>query len=72
MVPYTLTATDALGQSASAAGTLNCDLIPATVLASTGPLGDASDGALQYHATGWHFTPGAAITLCTMRSRNSA
>jgi hypothetical protein len=61
LVPYTITATGSYGQTKTVAGTLNCDAIPATVLASTGPI--ASPGWVKFSAVGWHFTPNAPITL---------
>jgi hypothetical protein len=59
-VPYTLTASNSVGQSATKTGTLNCDAIEATVLASSGPLVGSN---VQTNAVGWHFPSGASITV---------
>lgn len=59
-ITYTVTATGSYGQSGSASGTFNCNLIGATVLASSGPL---VSGNVQTNAIGWHFPGSASITL---------
>ena len=61
LVPYTVTATGGYGQTATATGNLNCDLIGATVLASANT--PAGPGWVKITGTGWHFTPLHAITL---------
>jgi hypothetical protein len=62
LVSFTITGTDTLGQSASYAGQLNCDLIPATVVATANTL-DSHAGFVLITASGWHFTPNTPITL---------
>jgi hypothetical protein len=61
-IPYTITGTNVDGQSASFAGTLNCDLIPATVTTTSNTLASTA-GFVLLTASGWHFTPNAPITL---------
>jgi len=61
-VDYTLTASDSVGQSATATGTLHCGLIPATVTATGNSLAP-EPGWVRLTASGAHFTPNAPITL---------
>jgi len=62
-VPYTVTATDGVGQSVTKTGTLNCAAIPATVLSSADSKVTDHPDTILLTATGAHFTPNAPITL---------
>jgi hypothetical protein len=68
-VSYTITATGLYGQTKTVAGTLNCDLIPATLTATvTGPepgigaLAGQGD-ALRFTLNGWHWTATDTISI---------
>lgn len=65
LVPYTITGTDTVGQSASVSGNLDCSAItgPAGLIASSGPLVSGHTDFVLLTASGWRFTPNAPITL---------
>lgn len=65
LVPYTITGTDTVGQSASVSGFLNCSLItgPAGLIASGGSLVSGHSDFVLLTASGWRFDALAPITL---------